>query len=248
MSTGLKSAGRHWVKGAVVTVLILSLSHRDAGSEGVGWNSGEPELVSIRLEPEAVELQGSGATRRFLVLGDFSDGLQREVTSASRLRISDPSIARLGALGQVVSVSSGRTELRAELGGKGAQAAILTVGSERRRPFSFSWDIGGILTKRGCNSSSCHGGVKGRGGFRLSSDATDPAEDYRWIVRGGGYQVLTAEPLGPRHSRIDLERPAESLLLRKPSFRVAHGGGERLGEGTAGLRGGIELGEPGSRF
>ena len=233
VSKGLIMAGRHLARGAVLTVLILTLSHRDAGSEGVRLNSSGPELVSIRLEPEAVELQGSGATRRFLVLGEFSDGLQREVTSASRLRIADPSIARLGALGQVVSVSSGRTELRAELGGRKAQAGIVTVGTERRRPFSFSWDIGGILTKRGCNSSSCHGGVKGRGGFRLSSDATHPAEDYQWIVRGGGYQVLTAEPLGPRHSRIDLDRPAESLLLRKPSVKVAHGGGERLGVGTA---------------
>ncbi|MDE2964187.1 MAG: hypothetical protein OXU26_09755, partial [Acidobacteriota bacterium] len=222
MSTGLKKAGRHWLKGALVTVLILSLSHRGAGSEGVHSSSSEPELVSIRLEPETVKLQGAGATRRFLVLGQFSDGLQREVTSASRLRIADPSIARLGASGQVVSVSSGRTELRAEFGGKAAQAGILTVGTERRRPFSFSWDIGGILTKRGCNGSSCHGGVKGRGGFRLSSDATDPVEDYQWIVRGGGYQVLTAEPLGPRKSRIDLDRPEESLLLRKPSFKVAH--------------------------
>ena len=214
-----------------MTVLILSLGQRDAGSEGVPLNSGEPELVSIRLEPEAVELQGSGATRRFLVLGQFSDGLQREVTSASRLKIADPSIARLGALGQVVSVSAGRTELRAELGGKGAQARILTVGTERRRPFSFSWDIGGILTKRGCNGSSCHGGVKGRGGFRLSSDATDPAEDYQWIVRGGGYQVLTAEPLGPRNSRIDLDRPEESLLLRKAELQ---GGSRRRGAAGSG--------------
>ena len=215
-----------------MTVLLLSLSHRDAGSEGLRLNSGEPELVSIRLQPEAVELQGSGATRRFLVLGQYADGLQREVTSASRLWIADPSIARLGALGQVVSVSSGRTELRAELAGKGTQAGISTADTEQSRPFSFSWDIGGILTKRGCNGSSCHGGVKGRGGFRLSSDATDPEEDYQWIVRGGGYQVLTAEPLGPRNPRIDRDHPEESLLLRKPSFKVAHGGGERLGVET----------------
>ena len=216
-----------------MTVLMLSLSHRGVGSEGVRWETGEAELVSIRLEPNAVELRGAGATQRFLVLGEFSDGLQRDVTSASRLWIADPSIARLGSWGQVVSVSSGRTELRAELGGEGAQAGIVTSATERRRPFSFSWDIGGILTKRGCNSSSCHGGVKGRGGFRLSSDATDPEEDYEWIVRGGGYQVLTAEPLGPRNPRIDLHQPEESLLLRKPSFQVAHGGGERLGMGTA---------------
>jgi len=29
----------------------------------------------------------------------------------------------------------------------------------------------GIFTRRGCNSTACHGSVKGRGGFKLSSSA-----------------------------------------------------------------------------
>ncbi|MCY3758894.1 MAG: hypothetical protein OXG96_14330, partial [Acidobacteria bacterium] len=66
------------------------------------------------------------------------------------------------------------------------------------RPFSFPREVGGILTKRGCNNQECHGSVKGRGGFKLSANALYPRDDHEWIVQGGVYQVLSPEPLGSR--------------------------------------------------
>ena len=36
------------------------------------------------------------------------------------------------------------------------------------RQFQFGRDIGSIFTRQGCNGSACHGGVKGRGGLKLS--------------------------------------------------------------------------------
>ena len=72
------------------------------------------------------------------------------------------------------------------------------------KPIVFTRDIVGILTKRGCNSAVCHGGVKGQGGFKLSANALYPADDYEWITKGGGYQVLTAEIKGERIPRINL--------------------------------------------
>ena len=89
------------------------------------------------------------------------------------------------------------------------------------QPVSFRREIAGILTKRGCNSAICHGGVKGQGGFKLSANALYPADDYEWITKGGGYQVLTAEVKGERIPRIDLANPAKSLLLLKPTMAVA---------------------------
>ena len=44
---------------------------------------------------------------------------------------------------------------------------------------TFAREIEGILTKRGCNDTTCHGGVKGRGGFRLSVYGIYPREDYK---------------------------------------------------------------------
>src|SRR5438093_6260948 len=96
------------------------------------------------------------------------------------------------------------------------------------RPVSFGRDVLAVLTKHGCNSSGCHGGVKGKGGFKLSLDGLDPREDYKWIVKGGTYQVLSPEVLPPVRSRVDLQEPEKSLLLLKPTMTVAHGGGERF--------------------
>ena len=101
------------------------------------------------------------------------------------------------------------------------------------RPPSFTRDIEGILTRRGCNDSNCHGGVKGRGGFKLSLNAVYPREDYQWISEGGTYQVLTTESSGPKVPRIDLKEPEKSLLLAKPTMTIPHGGGMRFEVGSA---------------
>ena len=93
---------------------------------------------------------------------------------------------------------------------------------------SFERHIVSILTKHGCNSSACHGGVKGRGGFNLSLDGLDPREDYKWIVEGGTYQVLSPEALPPITPRVSVKEPVKSLLLLKPTVTVPHGGGQRF--------------------
>ena len=100
-------------------------------------------------------------------------------------------------------------------------------------PLSFERDIVSILTRHGCNASNCHGGVKGRGGMKLSLDGLAPTEDYRWIVQGGTYQVLSPEALPPITPRANLEKPEQSLLLLKPTMTVPHGGGQRFSSDSA---------------
>jgi hypothetical protein len=104
------------------------------------------------------------------------------------------------------------------------------------RPFQFGRDIGGILTRKGCNSTACHGSVMGRGGFKLSPASLYPREDYEWIVKGGKYQVLTAEIGGERKPRIDVTHPEQSLILLKPAAAVPHGGGRRIEPDSAAYR------------
>src|SRR5690349_10629830 len=116
-----------------------------------------------------------------------------------------------------------------------ALTALPLLAAETR-PFEFARDIGGIFTRKGCNSATCHGGVKGRGGFKLSPAALYPKDDYEWIVKGGAYQVLTTEIAGERKPRIDLNHPEQSLLLLKPTAAVPHGGGRRFEPGSAEYR------------
>src|SRR5215510_3277129 len=81
---------------------------------------------------------------------------------------------------------------------------------------SFVKDIVPIFTKAGCANSNCHGSIRGQAGFKLSLFGYEPDLDYEAIVKAQDGR------------RINRAKPAESLILMKPSFKVAHGGGERF--------------------
>ncbi len=80
----------------------------------------------------------------------------------------------------------------------------------------FTTDIAPILTKLGCNGGGCHGKSTGRGGFKLSLFGFRPDEDFDAISRGS------------RGRRVFPASPDESLLLKKATMAVPHGGGRRL--------------------
>ena len=187
-----------------------------------------PTLLSLRLVPAEVNLWGQEASQRFVVLGTFADGLERDLTLSSKFQLSDSDVAAVDEAGTVVAIADGEAVLQAESGEQEARASIRIEATGRERPFRFDRDIASILTRRGCNDSHCHGSVIGSGGFKLSLDALYPQEDYEWIVQGGGYQVLTMESDGPRIPRVSLEEPEQSQLLLKPTMQVSHGGGLRF--------------------
>jgi hypothetical protein len=185
--------------------------------------------ASLRLLPQDITLTAKGGSQHVLVLAEFADGLERDVTAQSRLSVSQPELARMDASAKVVALaSSGQFILTASYQDRQARTTVRIAGENKVEAFSFSRDIGRIFTKRGCNDSSCHGSVKGRGGFKLSRDGAYPREDYDWIVRGGTYQVLKPEPAPPVTPRINLKEPEKSLVLLKPTLAVPHGGGQRF--------------------
>ena len=192
-----------------------------------------PTLLSLRLLPENPALWGVEASQRFLVLGKYSDGLERDLTTRSRFSIASPAIAKVDEEGRVVALAEGQTILGAEMEGHQVKTQIRVEGLGEKKPFSFAREIGGIFTKHGCNTSDCHGSVKGKAGFKLSMNALYPRDDYRWIVEGGVYQVLSTESGGPKVPRIDLKEPEKSLLLLKATFSASHGGGQRFTEDSA---------------
>jgi len=91
-------------------------------------------------------------------------------------------------------------------------------------PFHFENDILPILGRYGCNSSGCHGKAEGQGGFKLSVFASDPEADYATLTKEG------------RGRRTFPSSPEESLLLRKGTGRLAHGGGTKLPYGEEDYR------------
>ena len=103
------------------------------------------------------------------------------------------------------------------------------------RPLSFRHDVLPVLSKAGCNGGGCHGALAGKGGFRLSLNAYDPATDHYNITRE------------LRGRRVEFNDPARSLFLIKPTAAVRHKGGKVLHEdsGLSNLLQWIQQGAPG---
>ncbi len=87
-------------------------------------------------------------------------------------------------------------------------------------PVSFRNEVMAVLSRAGCNQGTCHGNLNGKGGFKLSLRGFDPAFDF---------VAITHDALG---RRVDRHRPAESLILQKPTGGVPHEGGPRFAVGS----------------
>ena len=185
----------------------------------------DASIVGVHLYPEERTLRGENAIQQYLLMGTLSDGSRKDLTAQASFSLSDPNVARPQEGGRIVAVADGETEVAAVLGTHEAKARLRVEDSNRTRPFHFSRDVLPVLTRRGCNQTECHSGLKGRGGFKLSMNGSHPRQDYEWIVQGGMYQVLTDEPGEPRIPRVDPDRPEKSLLLQKPTMQVPHVGG-----------------------
>lgn len=103
--------------------------------------------------------------------------------------------------------------------GKVTTVAEVSVGNHpAEMSVNFSPDILSILTTKGCNGSGCHGSPVGQNGFKLSLFGYDGAADYQMIVKAHGGR------------RVNLQDPARSLLLLKPTFVEPHGGGRLISQ------------------
>jgi hypothetical protein len=117
--------------------------------------------------------------------------------------------------------------------------AALTGQTDANRPFHFENDIVPILSRYNCNSSGCHGGAEGQNGFKLSVFGSNPEADYDALVKDA------------RGRRLHFAAPEASLLLRKVSGSMPHGGGTRLRPTTreyqalkAWIQNGVPYGDP----
>lgn len=182
--------------------------------------------VEIRVFPASIDLTHQGSEQSILVQGVDAEGvLLGPVTDAVDYEIDDPKIAVVVVdekhRAKVRGVASGTTQMkvrRVKADGSIAVASvpIKSVKMESSMDWEFTNHVQSVLARSGCNMGACHGALAGKGGFRLSLRGYDPATDHFNITRQD------------RGRRIELNDPAMSLLLAKPSGAVEHKGGVRL--------------------
>ena len=183
--------------------------------------SGQPSAlpVSLKLLPAETALAGPQASQRLILLAQMDGRFVSDVTSQGEFTSSNPAVATVDAGGVVRPAADGEALITASHNGKQATAKVKVTRIKEDSPWSFRNHVIPMMTKIGCNSGACHGALAGKGGMKLSLRGYDPDADYF---------VLTRQALG---RRIDTIEPAHSLVLRKPTLAVPHGGGQKLEPG-----------------
>jgi hypothetical protein len=174
------------------------------------------EVTEVVVDPPGVRLHGPAASWSLLLHGRTADGRIIDLTRDARYRSENPKVAVVTDTGIVRPTGDGRTKVIIEVAGKTVQTEVTVTGSGEPRRVSFTADVMPILNRYGCNASGCHGKAEGQNGFKLSVFGSDPAGDYDALIKEG------------RGRRVFLAAPDASLLLRKASGQMPHGGGVRL--------------------
>lgn len=99
-----------------------------------------------------------------------------------------------------------------------AEPLVSTAGGAKAVTFEF--DVQPLLTRFGCNAGACHGKSRGQNGFALSLLGFDADYDYSALIHEG------------RGRRVFPAAPEISLLLRKPTGQMPHGGGKKFEVGS----------------
>ncbi len=199
-----------------------------------------PRSVSaadLKILPGDITLTGPYAAQRLLVVAEESGAVVADRSGQAQVASSNPAVAVVSG-GVVRPSGDGETTITAAVDGKQATANVKVVRSKEPSEWSFRNAVIPMMTRIGCNAGACHGALAGKGGLKLSLRGYNPEADYF---------VLTRQALG---RRVNLIEPNKSLVLRKPTMSVPHGGGLKLEVGSPDyslLADWIAAGAPGPR-
>jgi hypothetical protein len=171
---------------------------------------------ALAVFPKEITLDGPRDKQQMIVLGEYADGRQWDLTRQAVLTSQSAEIAHVDAGGVIRPAADGSTTLLVKAGGKTTTIPVTVRRARADVPVDFAREVVPMLTRLGCNQGACHGGQHGKNGFKLSLLGFDPVFDYTQIVQSAeGRRVVVSDP----------ER---SIILLKPSLTMEHGGGERF--------------------
>ena len=170
----------------------------------------------IRVEPVSVEIRATNRFQQLLVTAERKNGQIIDVTRRVHCQSSNAKICQW-KMQSAIGVSDGDTELRIKhVMASRRSYPFMSVVSVRIPPVDFANDLLPLFSKLGCNSGGCHGKASGQNGFMLSVFGFDAAADFDALVKEG------------RGRRLFAANPESSLLLKKATGLVPHGGGQRM--------------------
>jgi hypothetical protein len=176
------------------------------------------------VTPTEVVLAGNFSEAQLLAASASDDGSvgkqSADLTTAVKYSSSDEKIVAVSAAGRLLAVGNGMATVTITHGDQTQSIAVTVSGVEEQPKVGFDSHIRPIISRLGCNAGACHASQFGKGGFVLSVVGFDPDMDYNAIVRDR------------QQRRVTMVQPEESLVLKKPTLAVAHGGGKKLVVGS----------------
>lgn len=179
-----------------------------------------PAASELQIRPAEVSLQRPEAAQQVVVQRTDETGRSIDVTREVTFAVDPPNIATIDERGLVRPRANGSGTIVVTLNGQQQTVPLVVEHLDDPAPISFRREIIPILTKAGCNSGGCHGKAEGQNGFKLSIFGFDTRADYESLVLEG------------RGRRVSVAAPEASLLFRKASARVPHGGGQKIEPGS----------------
>jgi len=171
--------------------------------------------AGLRVVPTEVRIDRPEDSFQLLVSDDQASPA-RDRTRSVTYEVQSPAVVRVDPDGLIHPLADGRTQVVVRSDGAEVSVNVTVAGLVSPPPVSFPREIQPILTKSRCNSGGCHGKAEGQNGFRLSLLGFDDAFDF---------DALTKEAKG---RRLALSAPETSLLLRKATSELPHGGGRKI--------------------
>jgi len=190
----------------------------------------------LRVYPPEIAIGGPNRTQQLIVVEEENGRTIRDVTTTAKFLSSHEQV-RVDTAGVVTANGAGEAKITVTALGKSATISVKATG-DKADGWSFRNHVIPTLTRAGCNAGACHGALAGKGGMKLSLRGFDPQSD--WFV-------FTRQAVG---RRVDLTKPADSLMMKKAVRTVPHGGGTRFTEDSphyALLHDWIKAGAPGPK-
>ncbi len=170
--------------------------------------------------PRQAMLSGSAGRVQILATGRSSHGILKDLTTSVKYTSADRSIAVVTPDGRIHPVSDGSTTIEVCDAARSERIDVVVSDFANQRPVHFVGEVMPIFSKHGCNAGGCHGKASGQNGFRLSLLGFDPAADFESLTREG------------RGRRVFPAAPEASLLVKKPTGQLPHGGGRKFAIGS----------------
>ncbi|HXY34577.1 MAG TPA: DUF1549 and DUF1553 domain-containing protein [Planctomycetaceae bacterium] len=212
-----------FLKMTLSVALVASLSSVALGTEA-------PRRFVV--EPDRVELVGNFARAQLLATTADPSGMSTQrsadLTTQATFVSSDAKVVRVDSHGAIYAVGNGTAEIVVTVKSSGGVPAVrvpVTVKEVTTSPtVSYSRDVVPVISKAGCNMGACHASQYGKAGFKLSVFGYEPSQDYAAIVRDQSER------------RVNFLEPEQSLILKKPTLQIPHGGGRRMKLGSTEYR------------